>query len=353
MSTLKRTFIIAGLLTTAIIIRPMLGKAGTPDVWQEMASLPAPTAAFQDSEFAGTQGLNMFFNNGYAYVFPGCDNTSSNWENDIYYAQIQPNGMIDSWSTQPVTPDFWRLYFQQMVVKAGDHVYLVTGADGAMDVMYAPISADGSIGSWSYTSYLDPSRQTHAIATNGDYIYSIAGNSGGIRDFVEYATINSDGSLSAWQYTKPTPVPMQSHAAAIYDDVLYAVEPGTGNTYYSKINPTDGSLSDWSATEQVPGEPTRYALVATNNRLFLIGGTGGPNTDVYTAYIKSDGSLCPWQETDPLPEGRYGLFAGADGRYIYIAGGLDKDTRNYTDTVYRAKTAQLQRPPACPNPSGK
>jgi len=314
-------------------------SSGTPTSglsnWTETEPLPAPaTAVF------GIQGLSMVFDRGYAYVFAGFDEEHP-LSSEIYYGQIEPDGKISSWRQDMTTPNFPRHYFQQMVLKARRYFYMVTGADGSIDVLYAPIEDDGSVGPWQTTAALDPSRQHHAIATNGDYIYSIAGNSGGNTDFVAYAKVNPDGSLQPWQNTTPVPEAMQAQAAtAVFqDDTLYVVMPGTGHTYFSKIT-ADGSLSSWVQTTSVPGSPSRYALVEENGWFFVI---GGPNTDIYTARITNDGPLTEWQITTPLPERREGPFAGAYRGYIYEAGGTD-ETGQPTDTVYVTTRSE---PPQC------
>jgi len=71
------------------------------------------------------------------------------------------------------------------------------------DVQFAPINADGSLGTWQTTTPFYNGRRGHTSVAYNGYLYVIGGTptGGGLLNDVQYAPINPDGSLGTWQYT--------------------------------------------------------------------------------------------------------------------------------------------------------
>ena len=293
--------------------------------WQETVALPNVSSAPFDS-FRGQQ---LIIHNGHVYIFGG-RSAADERLTQVLFSAIQPEGALTPWQETTPLP---AKYYDHVVVKAGDHVYLLTGADGADDVYFAPFNADGSVGTWKETAPLSPSRQTFAAASDGNFIYATGGNSGGIQNFVQYTSVNADGTLNPWQYTTPLPEAVQEHTMIAYDGYLYVIG-GKGpdyawgnNVYVSAIQP-DGRLADWETTTPLPRELRGFAAFEANGYVYLLAGRSA-----YYSRVLENHGLGQWQNTTSLPALRNGLRVGAYNGYAYAIGG--QDAIGHQSTVYQ------------------
>ena len=153
---------------------------GTVGTWNTTTVLP-------DFIVAATSVVN----NGYVYEIAGQNNTDNTAT--VYYAPLNSNGTVGAWSTTTSLPDI--LSFAGSVV-SDNYVYELGGADdsGSVDtVYYAPLNPNGTVGSWSATTAL-PSVLTFgtSVVSNG-YIYELGGADGsGVTATVYSSAIQSD-----------------------------------------------------------------------------------------------------------------------------------------------------------------
>jgi hypothetical protein len=155
--------------------------------------------------------------NGYLYELGGRNtliNTST-----VRYARINNDGTVGSWTDTTALP---LADVNHSAVAYNGNMY-VLGGDTTSTVYYAQINADGSIGSWQSTTVLSGSalRQLSAIVFGG-YLYAIAGGSvSGVSTTVSYAPINADGSVGSWADTTALPSALRLQAAAISNGYVY------------------------------------------------------------------------------------------------------------------------------------
>ncbi|MCA1567762.1 MAG: right-handed parallel beta-helix repeat-containing protein [Acidobacteria bacterium] len=309
---------------------PTNSGASGPGVGQWATTTPLPqasTAPFID------RGQQLIFHNNHIYVFGGhgADNVP---QTGVYYAALLPDGTTGPWTATTPLPGAFN---DQVVLRVGNRVYLITGAAGATAVYYASILSNGSLSSWTSTAPLSPSRQSFAAVAYGNYLYAAGGNSGGLQSFVKYSSVGAGGALNAWANTTPLPEPMQSHTMAAYDGFLYVFAPN-GHVYYAPVN-VDGTLGAWAATTSLPQAMSKYSTFEEDGFIYLIGGS---SPGVYYAPIRDDGTLGLWQLTTNMPEQINNLRVGASNGYVYALGG--NNAGGYKNTVYYA---QLTVPVGC------
>jgi len=316
----------------------------SPEVigWEETISLPiASSAPFNDA-----RGQQLIFHNGYVYIFGGAGISEPGLTN-VYFSTVKPDGALAEWVETTSLPGN---YYDHVVVKSEEYVYLLTGAAGAEDVYYAPFNADGSIGAWKKTASLSPSRQQFAAVSHGDFIYSTGGNSGGNQAFVQYTSVKPDGSLNDWSSTTPLPDRIQAHTMLAYNGYLYifggrnASDAWVTNVYYSAIQP-NGTLADWKTTTPMPWQMSGYSTFAWNGYVYLTGGSSGSS---YYTRILEDHVLDAWQGAASLPK-KYilGLRTGAYNGFAYAMGGY---RGGYQSTVYYGFIGS-KKPPESPTPT--
>lgn len=198
-------------------------------------------------------GLNVSVSNSYAYVIGGCTIgnsptcTAGSPTDVIQTFQIYNNdsGAPAEYTTSAnsYTTDPNRIGVASTIYNG--YIYAAGGCTGTSDctsattnVSYAPIDAQGQVGSWSSTSAALPAgRAWGKLLTAGNSLYYVGGQ-------------DSDG------------IPQS-------------------NVYYA--TPSSGNVSSWSnASNGLPGARTRFGATVWNNRLYVVGGNSSTqNTVVY------------------------------------------------------------------------
>lgn len=296
---------------------PACGPAIGP--WLQTTALPIPSGT------TGARGQPLVVYQDRVYVFGGTNDAGDRLTN-VYYSNINADGSLGPWIETTPLPE---QYFDQVVVRVGKHVYLITGANGAVAVYYAPINADGTLGAWVRTADLLPSRQEFAAAAHGEYIYVVAGNASGLTDRVWFTSVRPDGSLNPWADTTPVPEAMQAHTMVAHDGTLYVFAPNS-NIYSAAIQ-ADGTVGPWGTETSLPQAMLAYTTFAHRQHVYLL---GEPSRAVHYAPLLAGHSLGEWQATAPLPAQRNRLRAGGHGCFVYAIGGFDGS--HFQDTVYYA-----------------
>jgi N-acetylneuraminic acid mutarotase len=271
--------------------------------------------------------------NGYAYMLGG--RTSGGAVGDVLYSAIASNGALGSWAATTSLPAN-ASYYGNAAVAYNGYMYVLGGTPGSgfsTSVYYAPINANGTIGTWATTtSFLDGVADHTTIAYNG-YMYVIGGyyfnGSTTSRNVVQYAPINADGTVGTWGYTTSFSTARSSHTSAVYNGYVYimgGINNGItylGDTQYAPIN-TDGTLGSWTtSTSTFTTARGEHTSVIYRGYVYIMGGRSS-STDyldsVYCAPINADGSVGTWTATTNM------LFLAGHGSvayngYIYTIGG--------------------------------
>lgn len=305
--------------------------------------------------------------NGYAYVSGGATTNAITPTAIVEKATINADGSLGAWST---TTALTVSRQQHMMQAYNGYMYVNGGATSGgtcYNVQYAPINSDGTLGTWVSTTAI-PGTAAYGCAKVAYTIYkgywyaSRGANSSAINTLnVVFAPILANGSVGDWQQTTAFVAAQSGTALVAYndgaDDYLFTVGGSTSQAAFSaKINDA-GVINSFSSTNADPLVASEgranAATVAYNGYMYVIGGEsyGGPltrrNTVLYAA-INADGSVTgasgTWQTTGGTFTARGGLTAVAYGGYMYIIGGdhgtadtACSDTSNrYCNEVKRA-----------------
>jgi N-acetylneuraminic acid mutarotase len=213
------------------------------------------------------------------------------------YAPINSNGTIGSWTT---TATFSSTRSGLATAVYNGYLYIMGGNNGTTyygDVQYAPINANGTVGTWqATTSFAATGRsQMRTVAYNG-YLYVTGGvvNTGVAQSDVLYAPINTNGTVGTWATTSSFTTARFGHGLVAYNGYLYIQGGLINGTYYSDVQFAaingDGTLGDWTATQALLAKRGYHSAVAYNGYLYAIGGsdTGYFNTVEYAQmYVPS------------------------------------------------------------------
>ena len=286
--------------------------------------------------------------NGYLYILGGYsyNGSSSTYYNDVQYAAVNANGTIGAWN---YTTSFTTARLAHTSVTYNGYLYILGGFNGAAglnDVQYAPINADGTVGSWSITTSFTTARYIHTSIVYNGYLYVIGGTineSSGLND-VQYAPINANGTIGTWTATTSFTTARYGHTTVAYNGYLYVIG-GYGSAFlndiqYAPIN-ADGTVGTWTATTSFITARNGHTSVAYNGYLYVIGGLGSSYfNDVQYAPINANGTVGTWITTSSFTTTRQGHKSVVYNGYMYvIGGGLVGGYTTYNDVQYASITA--------------
>ncbi|HJP96740.1 MAG TPA: hypothetical protein VJ843_05235, partial [Candidatus Saccharimonadales bacterium] len=262
--------------------------------------------------------------NGYVYNIGGY---ASAYSGAVRYAPIKANGTLGTWST---TTALGGARGYTAAASATGYLYVLGGTDGTSNqntIYIAKQSADGTLSNWQTSPVTLPSavNATAAYVANG-YLYVLGGNVSGASTAATYYThINGDGSINAWNSATSLPVALANGTTFAANGYLYYMGgingSGTtvGATYYSPLN-SDGSIGSWTSTTSLPTVSANFASVVLNGNVYMIKNS----TTVSYAPLNSTGTIGTWvSDSNALPVSFTGMGAVTYNGYIYVMGGYN------------------------------
>ena len=296
--------------------------------------------------------------NGYVYYLGG--NTAGGLSSEVAYAPINSNGTLGAWATTTALPAN-RIYSAAMSHNGKMYVYggLTSGTTALNTVIYADINSNGTLGSWtSASTNMATAACRFGGAVYNGYLYAAGGATGTLSgtcgnasasmlNSIQYAPILADGDVGTWTTSSNTFTNARKDPGlAIYNGYAY-VSSGTTDgittyreTYIAKVGNT-GAIGTWrTSAELLPSNGKyRFGFRAYNGYLYMIGGTNnGANTNgsLY-APILANGDIGAWTASANMTEGRWGIGFVFDKGYAYMFGGSNVVTALPTNETLYAK----------------
>jgi N-acetylneuraminic acid mutarotase len=235
--------------------------------------------------------------NGYVYVMGGYD-SGFNSTHNVYYSKINSDGTLGSWTTSSSTLP--ALVATGSAAVYNGYVYVLGGYDSNTTntlngVYYAKLNNDGSVGTWTTSGNSLPADiSTASSVVNNGYIYEIGGQDDNFNALatVYYAKLNSNGSIGSWTTSNnPLPQPVSVSGAVVYNNNVYLVGGSDANgdalatSYYSTLSSVDGSNSTWStASSNLPKAVDSGGVDIYNGYIYQFGGLDENFTNQSTVY---------------------------------------------------------------------
>lgn len=231
-------------------------------------------------------------------------------------------------------------------------------SDTTGNTSYAPLNADGSIGTWTTdsTHLLNGATGLAAfgITVYNNYLYVTGGYaySSGAISSVFYVQLTSSGALAGNWTTNANSLGASIYGMSTIAYHGYLMAFGgcsasahvTGcssyvsTVYRGQINTSNGSVAAFTTTTQ--GLPVAKALMAGavyNNYIYLAGGAtaaAGQTSNIYYAQISSTGDITSWSTaTGAMSHTLRRADAYAMNGYFYITGGHDGSTNTTYGTI--------------------
>ncbi|MFC1849895.1 Kelch repeat-containing protein [candidate division CSSED10-310 bacterium] len=220
-----------------------------------------------------------------------------------------------------------RAYHSSIVYK--DYVYIIGGTDGFEvldDIQYAQINPDGSIDSWNFTTSLSNPRSNQTSIVYNDYLYAMGGDRYQSLSWVEFARINENGTIGSFRLTSSFQEYRLAHTSVVYNGYLYVLGGLVNNNdecindvLFTEIK-SDGTLGQWRFTTSFNGERYGAGSAVYNGFVYIIGGHNliHYHDDVQFTAINSDGTVGNWQFTSSLPIPVASRAAEVHKGYIFV-----------------------------------
>lgn len=301
-------------------------------------------------------GLSVPVSNSYAYVIGGCTTgnapTCTARTNTVQTFQIYNNdsGAPANYSSAANLFPTDRFGAGATILNgymyvAGGCVAVLSCNNATNSVAYAPLNADGTIGTWSTTTALPADRVFGQLETAGGSLYFIGGtdDSETAQSAVYYATPNSDGTITSWSTASggigdtsgQAAVARSEFGATVWNNRIYVVggfdasSNSTSTVYVSPQLNSGGNIAadSWSASTSINVARNGATAVAYANNLYVLGGHDSQNylSDVQYTQINSDGTLDSWGYSTSLPRNISHADGFAANGYMYIFGGKQSD----------------------------
>lgn len=224
-------------------------------------------------------------------------------------------------------------------VVLGTNLYVIGGYQteftGLGSVERATINADGTVGKFSIVANLQLAtpRDSFSMVTIGSWLYVIGGSGGGALATIERAPISADGSLGTFSPMENIALQTArwSHTSVVVGAYVYVIggENGPGS-YLSSIERApivDGELGTFVTMPDVVllGARSHHTSIVIGSRLCVLGGYG-PNpgqvgTAVDCSTIGPDGDIGMFTHTGTLTAARESHSTIVLGTTVFVIGG--------------------------------
>jgi hypothetical protein len=245
-----------------------------------------------------------------------------------------------------------------------DTLYVETSGGTSAPVVFTVVSQVAfrpSVVSWTATTALPVGLSGHAVAaatlpgmtpTSAVWVVGGADSTNAPRDSVLYATVSASGTIGTWTKTTVLPAAVAFAAAVVATPENSAV---TGTSYLYVIGgdstasgkpvatvylgtlAATGAVTAWRSATALPAAVHSLGAVIFDGNLYVAGGSGTGNVPVaavYRAAIQSDGTLGAWQALPSLPFARSYFGFGINGTFLYALGG-DSGTVTPNDSTVK------------------
>ncbi|RRQ50703.1 hypothetical protein DZC72_09295 [Maribacter algicola] len=193
----------------------------------------------------------------------------------------------------------------------------------------------------------------HEVVLFKGKIWSIGGDNSGTPPYTPGSDIWSSSDGINWDFVRNNAFPArQNHSVLVYKNKVWVIGgvDDLGNELNDIWNSNDGinwrRISRWTSI----GSIANNSSVIFKDRIYIFIGSGEVTTKVWSS---SDGSIWRLETSNAFPVRNY-TRAIAFKDYLYVVGGLDRDSGSYSNDVWASHDGIFWRknlPGPSPDPS--
>lgn len=202
----------------------------------------------------------------------------------------------------------------------------------------APVSPDGSLGTWEDLVEFNLPLLGHAQAVGSEgnlfLLSGITQDDGGELTAARAVTSLSieDGDIAAEQGTH-LPQGRRHASAHVLNGKLVIIGGIRGGQATTSVMTSpllsDGVNGDWSEAPGLPAPRTHHASVKHDGRIYVFGGSdlaSGTHTDILRSTVDQDGNITGWESVGQWEGARFSMAPIRRGDTVYLAGGVGGST---------------------------
>lgn len=270
----------AGGAPTTNIYFGKIAQGGTVSSWQESIS---KLDSYSTSSSLGVAGASSVYTNGYLYLLGGSTALTGTpavpqagvAQTKVQYAKVNADGSLGGFTADTDSP-LPAARVGGSVVVANGYMYYVgglnTSSTAQSTVYYAPINSDGSLGSWTATSSLSAAKSYHGATVMNGYLYVYGGGTSATSGSttVQYAALNSDGTVGTFSAaTNSLAATTASFGYAALNGYIYTVGGYNSGAPITTVQYTSGPRTNIAGS---------LDLVGLSGETLTDGGSGGTLT---------------------------------------------------------------------------
>lgn len=289
----------------------------------------------------------------------GGQTAAATFTSNVYYSIINEDGVIGEWVASGALPA--PIGYSTTFV-TNSRVYLVggytTGNSALNNVYYATINSDGSLGTWTGSPILPTTRYSSQAVMTKDRVFLIGG-AGPNPTFVYTASIDTAGVIGTWSQTTTPLVAgitylssfvtnsrvfiLGNNATGVYSspfaDGWVGVNDTTsiGKTYLSHYNTqninktsTVADITGWTTSNSLPRGNRLGVSLVTSSRVYIGFGYIDSNLFEFSGFyapINADGTLGAFVEQPNFIQVSYtNLSSIVIKNIFYYIGGYEDDS---------------------------
>lgn len=296
--------------------------------------------------------LRAIVNNGYVYALGGCNLGAPPANCTTMTGTVQTFQLYNNYSGSPTqfnttnTIGVDRIGGSSTVLNG--YIYYAGGCTVIACTTvtntnyYAPINADGTIGTWTAAvSTLPAAKAWGKLVAAGGTLYYVGGQTGSATTTATgtiYYTTSISSGVPTWGTatrgignTGSGDVARTQFGAAVWNDRIFVVGGySSGGTVQNTVYASPQMSSGGNITGNWPAATTSFNVarsgltaIAYANNLYILGGYDGTNylNDVQYTQINSDGTVDAWSYSTSLPQRTSQADGFAMNGFMYIFGG--------------------------------
>jgi N-acetylneuraminic acid mutarotase len=188
---------------------------------------------------------------------------------------------------------------------------------------------------WQEGTAIPVGRDHHATflvrSRGGDYLYVAGGTDyKNVFDDVWRAKIGANGTLGTWESAGTLPTPRAGISVAVGGDVAVLTAgqfqglKKTAESYTARVRP-NGTLGPWQAAPTLPSPRFHHSSLHHNGWVYVTGGQGenGSDASVLGGKLEKDGAIREWTVLTAMPRPRSHHASFVHAGHLYVVAGLD------------------------------
>ncbi len=152
-----------------------------------------------------------------------------------------------------------------------------------------------------------------------------------------------DPRQDEWTRMADLPTPMSAYSMVAFEGRLFVFGGWDGERYLDTVLQYDPNQDSWKTLTSMPSQRAYSGAAVVGGKIYILGGNDGvsalTNNEIYLPDREGEN---PWDQGEPMPDGRYGMGVVSVGDIIQVIGGQTEATNQPSPMAYFPHLDQWQ-----------